>query len=162
MTNHQDSQPTTITPAGGPQLHYEIAGAGHPLVMLHDGLIDCRVWDDQFPAFAASYTVVRYDRRGYGRSERPWQDYSNVDDLHALLRALEVERAILMGASAGGLVAIDFALAHPGMADALVLIGPAVDRADFFGLQAQADQVGNQTGHPVGGIENVEAAALFK
>jgi pimeloyl-ACP methyl ester carboxylesterase len=112
--------------AGSSRLYYETIGEGHPLVLLHDGLVDLRVWDEQFSVFADRYRVIRYDRRGYGRSERPWEDYSNVKDLYHLLRSLGIERAALMGVSAGGMIAIDFTLAHPDMVDALVLVGTAV------------------------------------
>jgi pimeloyl-ACP methyl ester carboxylesterase len=101
-------------------------GEGYPLVLIHDGLVDLRVWEEQFSFFADQYRVIRYDRRGYGRSERPWEDYSNVKDLYHLLLFLEVERASLMGVSAGGMIAIDFTLAHPDMVSALVLLGTAV------------------------------------
>jgi pimeloyl-ACP methyl ester carboxylesterase len=85
------------------------------------------VWDEQIPFFAEQYQVVRYDRRGYGRSEPPTADYSNVEDLYALLQFLEVEKTRLIGVSAGGMISIDFILAHPEMVDAMVLIGAHVD-----------------------------------
>jgi len=109
------------------KLYYEIIGAGYPITLIHDGLVDCRVWDEQISFFAKQYQVIRYDRRGYGRSERPWADYSNVQDLHTLLKALEIEHTSLMGVSAGGMIAIDFALAHPDMVDALVLVGAGIN-----------------------------------
>ncbi len=54
---------TEITGVG---LYYEIAGTGCPLVLLHDGLLDCRIWDKQFETLAESYKVVRYDARKHG------------------------------------------------------------------------------------------------
>ena len=109
------------------KLYYEISGTGYPVTLIHDGLVDCRVWDEQISFFAEQYQVIRYDRRGYGRSERPWADYSNVDDLYALLNLLKIEHTSLMGVSAGGMIAIDFALAHSDMVDALVLVGAYVN-----------------------------------
>jgi pimeloyl-ACP methyl ester carboxylesterase len=114
----------------GSKLYYEIEGEGSPVVLIHDGLVDCQVWEEQFQVFTRSYKVMRYDRRGYGRSERPWDDYSNVEDLLVLLQYLDIERATLMGVSAGGMVAIGFTLAHPDMVDALVLVGPALGGFD--------------------------------
>ena len=113
------------------RLYYEVAGQGRALVLLHDGLLHCEVWDEQVPAFSRQYTVIRYDRRGYGHSPAPADDYSNVDDLLALLRSLHVERAILVGASGGGEVALNFAVAHPDMVDALVLSGGVVDSLGY-------------------------------
>jgi pimeloyl-ACP methyl ester carboxylesterase len=61
------------------------------LVLLHDGLLDRRVWDDHFEAFAQRYRVVRYDRRGYGLSSVPNRPFSDVDDLRYLLGFLGFE-----------------------------------------------------------------------
>lgn len=126
MSERSGIQTTGYINVRSSKLYYETKGEGYPLVLIHDGLVHRRVWDEQYSAFAEEYKVLRYDRRGYGRSERPWEDYSNVEDLHTLLRFLGIERATLMGLSAGGMVAIDFTLAHPDMVDALVLVGTAV------------------------------------
>ena len=114
-------------------------GTGHPLVLIHDGLVDCRVWDEQISYFAEHYQVIRYDRRGYGKSEPPATDYSNVEDLHTLLQFLKIEKASLMGVSAGGMIAIDFTLSHPEMVDALVLIGS--DVSGFEGSEHASQRV---------------------
>jgi pimeloyl-ACP methyl ester carboxylesterase len=108
----------------GAELYYEVGGEGQPLVLLHDGLLDRRVWDDQFVAFARLYRTIRYDRRGYGKSSMPDRAFSDVSDLHRLLRHLSTERAYLMGIPNGGKVALEFALEHPRMVAALVLVGP--------------------------------------
>jgi alpha-beta hydrolase superfamily lysophospholipase len=52
----------------GGKLYYELAGQGHPLVLIHGGQMDSRIWDEQFALFAKSYRVIRYDFRGFGRS----------------------------------------------------------------------------------------------
>jgi 3-oxoadipate enol-lactonase len=70
----------------GAELYYEVGGEGQPLVLLHDGLLDRRVWDDQFATFARRYRSIRYDRRGYGKSSGPDQSFSDVSDLYRLLR----------------------------------------------------------------------------
>jgi 3-oxoadipate enol-lactonase len=111
----------------GASLYYQTAGAGRPFVMLHSHLLDCRQWDDQFAAFAATHQVVRYDARGYGQSSLPPAPFSHAEDLYQLLRFLGVEHAILMGCSGGGGICLDFALLHPAMADALILVASNVD-----------------------------------
>jgi 3-oxoadipate enol-lactonase len=70
--------------------------------------------------------VIRYDRRGYGRSPEAKASYSQVDDLQAVMRAAGVDRAVIVGSSNGGGVAVDFTLAHPDEVDRLVLVGPEV------------------------------------
>jgi pimeloyl-ACP methyl ester carboxylesterase len=116
---------------GGSKIYYEETGQGSPLVLIHDGLVHREVWDAQFKAFADHYRVIRYDRRGYGLSEMPTQPYSNIEDLRALLHHLSVKQAILIGSSAGGGVAVDFALAYPDRVDALVLVGAAISGYGF-------------------------------
>ena len=110
----------------GAELYYEVAGVDQPLVLLHDGLLDSRVWDDHFVAFARLYRTIRYDRRGYGNSSAPNRPFSEVSDLHHLLRYLGINDAYLLGMSNGGKVALEFALEHPGMVAALVLVGPSL------------------------------------
>jgi 3-oxoadipate enol-lactonase len=111
----------------GAQLHYEIAGSGHPLVLLHGFTLDTRMWDDQFEAFARNYQVIRYDMRGFGKSALPTEEsYSAIEDLKALLKHLRIDSAYLMAQSRGGAVAIDFALTYPEVIRALVLVDSVV------------------------------------
>ena len=108
-------------------LYYEQAGSGLPLVLIHGFTLNTQMWDDQFTVFARHYRVIRYDMRGSGQSAMPTeQPFTEVDDLLALLDALGVSRAIVLGLSRGGSVAIDFALAYPERTCALVLVDPAL------------------------------------
>lgn len=111
---------------GGAKLYYETRGNGLAVVLIHDGLVHRETWDRQWEALSKQHRVIRYDRRGYGRSEPPRQPYSDVEDLHALLRHLRVGRATLVGSSAGGNLVMEYALAHPQVAERLVLVGPVV------------------------------------
>jgi pimeloyl-ACP methyl ester carboxylesterase len=70
--------------------------------------------------------VLRYDRRGFGRSESAHVPFAPEDDLFALMRMVKMDRAILVGNSSGAGLALDFALAHPDMTEGLFLIGPVV------------------------------------
>ncbi|HEX6231303.1 MAG TPA: alpha/beta fold hydrolase, partial [Actinomycetota bacterium] len=79
----------------GGRLWYERAGGGFPVVLIHPGLWDARVWDDQFDRFSGHHDVVRYDRRGSGRSDPPTRAYSEIRDLLALLAALDIRRCAL-------------------------------------------------------------------
>jgi pimeloyl-ACP methyl ester carboxylesterase len=108
---------------GGGKLYYEMAGRGRTIVLIHGGLADSRLWDDQFKAFAKHYRVLRYDLRGFGKSDFSMGPLSHVEDLAALLRHLGIERATLVGLSLGGMVAIDFTLEHPQTVERLITVG---------------------------------------
>ncbi len=110
----------------GGRIAWERSGTGPALVLVHDGLLPMASWDEVFPVLARGFDVVRYDRRGYGASTTTSRDYDDVDDLIALLDALALPRAVLVGCSAGGGLALDVALAHPDRVSALVLEGPVL------------------------------------
>ena len=113
------------------ELYYEVQGSGPTVVLLHGGLLDSRMWDDQFGVLAGRFRVVRYDARGHGRSSRITGDYCNYRDLHALLTALGIRKTTLVGLSLGGRTAIDFALVHPEMVEALVAVSTGISGWDF-------------------------------
>src|SRR5437660_11366311 len=88
-------QPTRgFAEMNGAKLYYEVAGAGHPLVLLHEGIADSRMYDDQFNAFAQHYRVVRFDIRGFGQSDLPPGDKPIALDeaLDGLLTFMEIEK----------------------------------------------------------------------
>src|SRR5689334_24017318 len=106
------------------QLYYETDGQGTPFVMIHAGVADRRQWNNEFASFADMYRVIRYDMRGYGRSEPAEGEFTHLSDLVALLDSLNAdEPLILMGCSMGGGLALDFALTYPSRLKALILVG---------------------------------------
>lgn len=113
-------------PVNGGEIYYEARGSGRPVVLLHGGFLDRRMWDAQFDLLAGRYRAIRFDARGAGRSSMPSGPYSNFEDLHALLVALGVPKATLVGLSLGGRTAIDFALAYPDMVEAMVAVAPGM------------------------------------
>ena len=122
-----------IAVAGSRLFYEECAGgqavgsaAGPALVLVHDGVMGAATWDAVWPALCARFHVVRYDRRGKGRSPAPTAPFSQVADLAALLADRGVARATVVGSSAGGALALDFALAHPDRVERLILLGPVV------------------------------------
>lgn len=127
----------------GTRLYYEVAGVGSALVLIHAGIADNTMWDGQVAPFAQRYRVVRFDMRGFGRSEKPPAPYTVRDDLHSLLQVLGLERATLLGCSMGGSSAIDFALDYPNMVEALILVGAGVSGYPFEpgDLAARWDEV---------------------
>jgi 3-oxoadipate enol-lactonase len=115
----------------GGKLFYEIAGEGEYIVLLHDGILHREIWDAQFPVLAENYRVVRYDRRGFGKSFNPQAPFSHIDDLNQLFIQLKIDKAVLFGMSAGGMTAIDFTLEYPEKVNALVLVGAVVSGYGF-------------------------------
>lgn len=110
------------------QIYYETAGEGRPFIMVHAGVADSRQWDNEFVFFAQHYQVVRYDLRGYGKSEPVDGDFNHLSDFISLLDTLKLDDpVIVMGCSMGGGLAIDFALAHPSRVCAVLLVdaGPS-------------------------------------
>ena len=141
---------TGTAEVNGAQISYEIAGEGEPLVLVHAGIADGRMWDGQVEAFARRYRVIRYDLRGFGKTAMVEGPYSHHEDLRGLLDSLEVERAHLVGCSMGGGAVLDFALHYPRRAGALVLVGAAVSgfEGDFeppeqWGELVAADEAGD-------------------
>lgn len=105
----------------GGELFYERDGDGPPVVLIHGGLLDHRMFDAQVEALAADHTFIRYDLRGYGRSSAPTdQPYRHCDDLVALLESLGFDQAVIGGESFGGTVSIDTALAYPDRVRGLI------------------------------------------
>lgn len=111
---------------GKDKIFYESAGEGSALIFLHDGLVHREIWDDQFSFFSQKYKVIRYDRRGYGKSSAATGAFSNVEDLHSLFTHLKIDNACLIAMSSGGALAIDFALQFPEKVSSLILVGAVV------------------------------------
>jgi pimeloyl-ACP methyl ester carboxylesterase len=124
---------TGTAEVNGARIHYEVAGEGEPLVLVHAGIADSRMWEGQIPAFAERYRVVACDLRGFGKSEMVEGPFSHHEDLRGLLDFLDVERTHLVGCSMGGGVVLDFALEYPERVGDLVLVGSAIGgfRPDF-------------------------------
>jgi 3-oxoadipate enol-lactonase len=125
LSKLQQSYSSTADLQGAP-LYYEVAGAGHPLVLIHAGVADSRMWDEHFEQLATRYRVIRYDIRGFGRSAVPAGEFASYEDVASLLRLLGIDKAHIIGISYGGKIALDFALAYPERVTALVLGAPAV------------------------------------
>lgn len=115
--------------AGGHRVRVETDGTGAPRFLCLHGLVDTHgIWDALAPALAFEGAVARMDQRGHGASESPPGPYARSDlanDAVAVLDALGVERAVLVGHSMGGIVSMQTALDHPDRVAGLVLIGTA-------------------------------------
>lgn len=107
---------------------YEITGKGSPLVFLHGFSLDSRIWNPQFDFFSKRYQVLRYDLRGFGKSDLPIdQDYSHIFDLKAILDTLHLSKICLVGLSLGGSIATQFTINFPEYVNSLVLVDSDLD-----------------------------------
>ncbi len=121
-----------FAPVNGTRLYYEVVGSGPTLVFLHAFGCDLRLWDAQVAHFARRYRVVRYDARGYGKSDVPaGTPYAHAEDLRALLDYLDISAAALCGCSMGGQNAIELALRHPTRVSALILVSASLQGFPF-------------------------------
>jgi 3-oxoadipate enol-lactonase len=112
-----------VSPGSGVLAH-ELAGSGPALLLVHAGIADRRMWDDQMEPFAgAGWTVIRADLPGVGGTPAPSGPVATWATLRDLLDHLGVEQAAVVGCSLGGRAAVDLALAAPGRVRALVLVG---------------------------------------
>lgn len=103
------------------RLYYDISGVGEPIVLIPGSTLDTRMWEPQMKALTPNYQVVRYDRRGAGKSAPPTTvPYADHDDLRALMDYLQFEQAHILGLSVGGAIAVDFVLAYPERALSLI------------------------------------------
>lgn len=110
-------------------LHFEVTGSGTPTVVLTHGLAaNTSTWAAQVEALSPRYRVLAWDLRGHGQSGGPPGTYALSDlaaDLREVLDRAAAERAVVLGHSAGGAVALRFALDHPERTAGLVLVGTA-------------------------------------
>jgi 3-oxoadipate enol-lactonase len=97
-----------------------------PVVLLHPGVGDSRIWEPVLPALTASYRVIRYDARGFGRSPAPTVKFSLLADLITVLDYYGLDRAGMVGCSQGGGSALGLALEQPTRIAALALLCPGV------------------------------------
>jgi len=123
----------------------DLPGAADPvgtIVALHAGVADRRSWDLVSPAWTGrGWRVVTYDRRGFGDSEWEAAPHDHLDDLVAVLDGCGIDRAVLVGSSMGGALAIDAALAHPERVRALLLVGSAVSgQTELLGEMTAAER----------------------
>lgn len=113
-------QATGFVTVGDASIGYDVSGTGHPVLLLHAGIADRRMWDDQIEPFSEHFTVIRYDARGFGETRRPPTVFRSYQDAIALLDHLGLEQAHVIGASMGAQTALDLAVSAPDRVSAVV------------------------------------------
>lgn len=138
-------EPSTLSSgtvrANGQKLYYEVHGEGQPLVLVMGIGYDCTLWTlAQVPALSQKFRVVIFDNRDAGRSSQATGAYAiadMADDTAGLMDALDIRKAHVCGLSMGGMIAMEFALRHPGRLDRMILTGApgAPARAAFHPIR---------------------------
>ncbi len=114
--------------ANGIYMEYELSGSGRYFTLIHGAGDNLNAWYNQVPVFSQHYRVMTYDVRGHGKTELPDGELTTelwVEDLYALLKALNISETILLGYSMGGAITLEFTLTHPKMVRALILSNSA-------------------------------------
>jgi len=134
----------------GVNLYYEVTGKGFPLVLSHEFAGTCKSWEPQVRFFSRRYQVITYNHRGFPPSEVPEgaSAYSQdilVADLYQLLCHLDIKQAYVGGCSMGGSIALGFAISHPEMTKALIIVATGAgttERETFVPkLEGHAQQI---------------------
>jgi 3-oxoadipate enol-lactonase len=140
--------PDRFIECDGVRLRWRLEGSGPAIALLHGWALDLQYWDPAIELLAPHFTVLRFDRRGFGLSGGMPDNQRNAADLHALLDMAGIQRVVLLGMSQGARLAIQYALLHPARARALVLDGapstestePELPMAEYRALlQAQGE-----------------------
>ena len=114
----------------GARLYYEVDGAGEPVVLIHAGVANLRMWDAQVAALRDAYRVIRFDTRGFGRTKTDAVEFSNRADIAAVLDHLGERSAHLVGLSRGGQIALDFTIERPERVRSLVVAAGGIGGYD--------------------------------
>lgn len=153
----------TLTTDDGVKLHYEEAGAGTPVVFVHEFGGDHRSWEPQLRFFARSYRCIAYNARGYPPSDVPEgvERYSQArarDDIRSVLDALDIQRAHVVGLSMGAFATLHFGLTYPKRAISLVIAGGGYGAHPAQYAQFQRDSRANAEHLRRNGMESFVAA----
>ena len=116
----------TFVQTNGLRLYVETRGMGIPIILIHGGLETCRMWDPAIPSLSMNYETITPDSRGHGRSDNPTGQFSYplmAADMVQLIQALGLDRPYVAGYSDGGQVALEMAIAYPGLARGYLIGG---------------------------------------
>jgi len=122
--------PDHYLPCAGASLRWRQGGAGPAIMLLHGWALDLDYWDPAKALLTQDFSVLRFDRRGFGLSSGQPDIHRNVPDLLAVLDAAALRSAVLVGMSQGARLALHFAARHPQRTRALVLDGAPAFEAE--------------------------------
>ena len=123
------------------KLYFETAGTGRPLLLLHSGIADHRMWTEQCREFSKHFQVIMPDFRGYGKSPAPNEPFRHYEDMHGLINHLRLKSVDVAGCSLGGKTAIELAIAYPEVVDHLILVAPGLIGYEYQDKETLAKDV---------------------
>jgi pimeloyl-ACP methyl ester carboxylesterase len=126
---------------GAVKVYYDSYGQGTPLVFLHPWTTNGGIWYYQAFPFAKTNQVVVVDHRGHGRSDKPQSGYSiqeHATDVRAVLDAVGIQKAVLVGNSIGGMIAMQFALDNPDRVKGLLILSSGTGLGENMPKEAAA------------------------
>ncbi|MFD3220578.1 alpha/beta fold hydrolase [Staphylococcus saprophyticus] len=122
----QTNETKGIFNATGANIYFESKGNGENILLLHAGITDSRMWDNEFHLLSEKYRVVRLDLPGFGLSDFTGGNYSYSNIINEILTHLDINHTHILAASFGGKIAIDFYLDHSEKCLSLALLSPAL------------------------------------
>jgi pimeloyl-ACP methyl ester carboxylesterase len=151
---------TGYAPANGLKMYYEIHGTGEPLLLLHGGLGSTAMFADMIPSLARTRQVIAVDLQAHGRTadiDRPITYEAMADDIAALLKYLQIQKADVLGYSVGGGVALQTTIRHPTIVRDLVVVSATYKRSGWYPeILAAMAQMGPAM------AEQMKASPLYK
>ena len=105
------------------KIYYEVFGQGEPIILIHAGVTDSRMWNYQIDDLSKRYKVIRFDQRGFGKSSIPEKNYNPIQDILTLMDSCQITKAHIVGISLGALQAIDLAIEYPDRVKTLIVSG---------------------------------------
>ena len=133
-----------VTSRDGTTLHAEEMGSGPAIVFANSLGTDLHVWDPILPHLTKGLRVVRFDKRGHGKSDVPEPPYNMgqlVSDAEAVCDALDVRDALFVGLSVGGMIAQGLAVKRPDIIRAMVLSNTAAKIGNAAMWQERIDAI---------------------
>ncbi|MBO9566812.1 MAG: alpha/beta hydrolase [Niastella sp.] len=117
--------------AGNFLVYYQRTGYGQPLVLLHAGLQDHAMWDEQVKALSTAYEVITPDLPYHGRTTGADTNLLACDVIRVLLDSLRIQQVSIGGSSIGCMVAQDFVIAYPDRVDKAIFVSPSINAKDL-------------------------------
>lgn len=134
-------QATQYAPVGSTRVAFDVTGSGHPLVLIHSGLGNRSLFDEQVTDFSLEFQIIRIDLRGYGDSVRTPEPYRSAEDVLAVVDSLDIDKFHILGVSMGAQVAIDVAVIASERVTALVAVSARCGTAASEDLKAAWEEV---------------------